>query len=43
MNYFLTTRAQFLDFIYICRVIFHVAAVNGISLSFNKHTSAVKK
>ncbi|WP_280635624.1 RAxF-45 family protein [Bacillus sp. 165] len=27
-------RTQFLDFIYICRAIFHATAANGIRVSF---------
>ncbi|WP_281503651.1 RAxF-45 family protein [Ectobacillus sp. JY-23] len=43
MNYVLAARAQFLDFIYICRAIFHVTAVNGTGLSFYNCIAAIKK
>jgi hypothetical protein len=34
MNNSAGMRAQFLDYIYICRAIFHVAAANGIRMPF---------
>ncbi|WP_338055343.1 RAxF-45 family protein [Shimazuella alba] len=34
MNNSAGLRVQFLDFITICRAIFHVAVVNGIRMSF---------
>jgi hypothetical protein len=34
MNNSAVVRTQFLDFIYICRAIFHVVAANGIRMPF---------
>ncbi|WP_318153088.1 RAxF-45 family protein [Metabacillus arenae] len=34
MNQSVVLRAQMLDFIYLCRAIFHVVVVNGIRMPF---------
>ncbi|MBP1943784.1 RAxF-45 family protein [Cytobacillus luteolus] len=36
-------RGQFLEFIYICRAIFHAFAVNGIRMSFFSNCIATQR
>ncbi|MGE7218389.1 RAxF-45 family protein [Priestia koreensis] len=38
MNRFTVLREQWLEFMYICRAIFHAGVRNGISLSFFRNS-----